>query len=48
MIHSWFWVAVGILALGGAVEAALKGNTKMMLVTIFYAAADFVLATIGE
>ena len=34
MIHGWFWVAVGILTLGGAVEAAIKGNTKMMLVYI--------------
>ena len=48
MIHSWFWVAVGILTLGGAIEVAMKGNTKMMLVSITYAMADFVLATIGE
>ena len=47
MIHSYFWVAIGILTLGGAIEAAIKGNTKMMLVGITYALADFVLETIG-
>ena len=48
MIHSWFFILIGILTLGAAVEAYLNGHPKMMFVSITYALADFVLATIGE
>lgn len=48
IIHSWLWLAVGLLTLGAAYESWVNGNPKMMLVSILYALADFVLATIGE
>ena len=48
MIHSWFYVAIGIFTLGAAWEAWSNGYPKMMFVSVTYALADFVLATIGE
>jgi len=48
MIHSWLWLAVGVLTLGAAYESWLNGNPKIALVSVFYALADFALATIGE
>ena len=48
IIHSWLWLAVGLLTLGAAYESLANGNPKMMWVSILYAMADFVLATIGE
>lgn len=48
MIHSWFFVIIGILTLGAAIESWINGNPKMVAISITYALADFVLATIGE
>lgn len=48
MIHSWFFVVIGVLTLGAAVESYYNGNPKMMLISMTYALADFILATIGE
>jgi len=48
MIHSWFFVLIGILTLGAAIESYYNGNPKMMWISITYALADFVLSTIGE
>ena len=48
MIHSWFFIFIGILTLGAAIEFWYNGYPKMMWISMTYALADFILATIGE